>query len=179
MAKRKATKIIDPAEGISAFFDSQARVMLAQFNDINHLLGTDTDWTHPGTLCENLIKQSLRNLLPQRFAIDKGYVFGHSPRTKSHCPEIDLLIHDCIDYSPIYRMQDFVIEQPTISMRTSVLTGFLPPLLRWPERFPGSRFRIAFTSTFGNTGATRRAATKITAYSRCRRLLARSRGTSH
>lgn len=105
----------DPlAEGLFEFFASQAEVMLAQYKNINQLLGPTTDWTHPGTHCEVLLRDFLRRSLPSRFGVDKGYIFGRSVRDGRdvHCPEIDILIHDTQEYRPIYRLEDFVIVQP-------------------------------------------------------------------
>jgi hypothetical protein len=105
----------DPlAKGLFDFFASQAEVMLAQYENINHLLGPTHDWTHPGTLCEVLLRDTLRRSIPKQFSIDKGYIFGRTTRDEreAHCPEIDILIHDTHHFRPIYRLEDFVIVQP-------------------------------------------------------------------
>ncbi len=117
----------DPiAEGLFEFFASQADVMLAQYNNISQLLGPTTDWTHPGTHCEVLLRNFLRKFVPARYGVDKGYIFGRTKlddkgyifgRTKlddkdTHCPEIDILIHDVQNFRPVYRLEDFVIVQP-------------------------------------------------------------------
>lgn len=121
----------DPsAEGLIQFYASQAGVMLAQYNNINELLGPTTDWTHPGTHCEVLLRDFLRRSLPRRISVDKGYIFGRSQRDDEslHCPEIDILVHDTHDYRPIYRLEDFVIVQPEavkgiIQVKRALRTG--------------------------------------------------------
>jgi hypothetical protein len=85
------------AEGLLNFYSSQAALILSQYNNINHLLGPTTHWTPTGTLCEELLRDFLRRSLCSYMAVDKGYIYGRRPtgsRKTSHCPEIDLLIHD-------------------------------------------------------------------------------------
>lgn len=118
------------AEGLFKFFASQAEVMLAQYNNINELLGPTNDWTHPGTHCEVLLRDFLRRSLPSRLSVDKGYIFGRTNHEdeSAHCPEIDVLIHDTHNYRPIYRLEDFVIVQPEsvkgiIQVKRALRTG--------------------------------------------------------
>jgi hypothetical protein len=102
------------SEGVIQFYSSQAELLLAQYEHINHLLGPTSDWTHPGTHCEVLLRDFLRRHLLQGMSVDKGFVFGRVERDgkEGHGPEIDLLIHDTIDYRPVFRLEDFVIVQP-------------------------------------------------------------------
>jgi len=101
-------------EGVVSFYSAQAESMLTQYENINHLLGPTKDWTHPGTLCEELLRHFLRQTLPPRMAVDKGYFFGRTEidGTQTHSPEIDILIHDRQRYQTVFRMGDFVIVQP-------------------------------------------------------------------
>jgi len=105
----------DPlADGLVHFYSSQAEMVLSQYENINQLLGPTTDWTHPGTHCEILLRDFLRRHLLQGMSVDKGYVFGRVQRggTDSHGPEIDILIHNTSDFRPVFRLEDFVIVQP-------------------------------------------------------------------
>lgn len=101
-------------EGLTRFYSSQAEVMLAQYENINRLLGPTKDWTHPGTHCEILLREFLRRHLLQGLSVDKGYIFGRCQREgrEYHGPEIDILIHDTVDFRPVFRLDDFVIVQP-------------------------------------------------------------------
>lgn len=102
-------------EGLIEFYSSEAEVALAQYKNINRLLGKTTHHTHPGTLCEVLIRDLLRRNVLKRMAVDKGYVYGRSTRAdgkEDHSPEIDILIHDTQDHRPLFRLDDFVIVQP-------------------------------------------------------------------
>ena len=100
--------------GLTEFFASQARAMLTEYEHVNRLLGITSDWTHPGTHCEHLLRAFLRRHLPRRMSIDKGFFHGrvNRPGVDAHTPEIDLLIHDEDRFRPLFRLDDFVIVQP-------------------------------------------------------------------
>jgi hypothetical protein len=104
--------------GLATFYSSQAHLLLEQYNNINQLLGPTKDWGHPGTHCEVLVRDFLRKNMLNWMSVDKGYIYGRTPRSGkiSHCPEIDILIHNVHDYTPIFRMDDFVIVQPEAVM---------------------------------------------------------------
>jgi hypothetical protein len=105
----------DPTtKGILDFFSSQTEVVLAQYQNINQLLGKTDHWTHPGILCEVLLRDFIRRNLWAWMQVDKGFIFGRTERsgTDQHSPEIDVLIHDAKEYRPIFRLDDFVIVQP-------------------------------------------------------------------
>ena len=89
--------------------------MLAQYKNINRLLGPTDEWTHPGDFCEILFREFLRRFLPPNLSADKGFFYGRATLEgeDTHCPEIDILIHDTQQYRPIFRMGDFVIVQST------------------------------------------------------------------
>ncbi|WP_186044318.1 DUF6602 domain-containing protein [Burkholderia gladioli] len=58
-----------------------------------------------GTYRENLLKNTLRKHLPERYHVATGFIFGLHK-------QIDLLIYDKIDYAPIFRDEDIVIVPP-------------------------------------------------------------------
>ncbi len=101
-------------DGLFEFYASQAALLLAQYENITQLLGPTTDWTHPGTHCETLLREFLRRYLLKDMAVDKGYVYGRVQRDgqEYHGPEIDLLIHRTDHFRPVFRLDDFVIVQP-------------------------------------------------------------------
>jgi hypothetical protein len=111
----------DPTtQGILDFFSSQTEVLLAQYKNINQLLGKTDHWTHPGILCEALLRDFLRRNLWAWMHVDKGFIFGRTERAGAdqHSPEIDVLIHDSQEYRPIYRLDDFVIVQTEAPLGT-------------------------------------------------------------
>lgn len=122
--------------GLFDFYASQAEVMLAQYENINQLLGPTDDWTGPGTHCEVLLRELLRRNLPSTLSVDKGFVYGRREcgGVSSHCPEIDILIHDSSLYRPVFRLGDFVIVQPeavraVIQVKRTLTSGQLDKAL--------------------------------------------------
>ena len=117
----------DLDDGIRNFYASQAKALLAQWGNIENLLGPTRDFTAPGTHCEVLLRDFLRRQLPSWVRVDKGFAYGRTKRwctvkdengrlvekeCELHGPEIDLLIHDELMFRPVFRLEDFVIVQP-------------------------------------------------------------------
>jgi hypothetical protein len=104
----------DLSPGLLEYYSSQAEVMLAQYENINRLLGPTHDWTHPGDFCEILFRDFIRRFLSPALSADKGFFYGRATLEDkdTHCPEIDILIHDTQKHRPIFRMGDFVIVKP-------------------------------------------------------------------
>lgn len=76
-----------------------------------------------GTYRENLLKNSLRKHLPERYHIATGFIHGFKK-------QIDLLIYDRIDYAPLFREDDLVIVpqesvRAVIEVKTNLTTGKL------------------------------------------------------
>jgi len=113
-AKSASTTPFSLEPGLREYYSSQAELMLAQYENINRLLGPTHDWTHPGDFCEILLRDFLRRFLPPSWSVDKGFFYGRSSVEveDTHCPEIDVLIHDSQQFRPLFRMGDFVIVQP-------------------------------------------------------------------
>ena len=110
----KTEPVFDLKPGLFEFYSSQAELMLAQYENIKRLLGPTTHGTPSGDLCEQLLREFLRKFLPSTVSVDKGYFYGRSilAGKDTHCPEIDILVHDSHTYAPLYRTGDFVIVQP-------------------------------------------------------------------
>ena len=100
-------------QGLIDYYASQAELMLVQYRNINQLLGLTNDWSHPGTHCEVLLRDMIRKSLPLNLSADKGYIYGREEGSTepTHCPEIDILIHDHLNYRPIFRLEDLVIVE--------------------------------------------------------------------
>lgn len=103
----------DLSPGLVEFYSSQATLMLAQYQNIERLLGPTDDWTAPGTYCETLLRDFLRAHLPSTYSVSKGFIYGRRQvgTTNQHCPEIDILVHDTHDFRPLLQLDDFVIVQ--------------------------------------------------------------------
>jgi hypothetical protein len=124
-------------QGLFDFYASQTEVMLAQYENIVHLLGPTDDWTAPGTHCEVLLRDFFRRNLPSTFSVDKGFIYGRRKidGVSKHCPEIDILIHDTAHYRPAFRLEDFVIVQPEavrgiIQVKRTLTSGQLTSAVR-------------------------------------------------
>jgi hypothetical protein len=102
------------SQGVIDYFHSQSELMLSQYENINRLLGPTTDWTHPGMLCEELLRGFLRKMLVAGVSADKGYVLGRTSLggASLHSPEIDIQIHDTRKYRPLFQMGELVIVYP-------------------------------------------------------------------
>jgi hypothetical protein len=100
-------------EGLLQYYSSQAALLLSQYENINQLLGPTDDWTGPGTHCEVLLRSFFRRFVPSFLSVNKGFIYGRMQRNGQdvHCPEIDVLIHDTLHFSPILQVDDFVIVQ--------------------------------------------------------------------
>ncbi|RON79119.1 DUF6602 domain-containing protein [Pseudomonas fluorescens] len=71
-----------------------------------------------GTYRENLLQNSLRKHLPERYHVATGFIYGLKK-------QIDILIYDRIDYAPVFREGDLVIVPPesvraVIEVKTSL-----------------------------------------------------------
>ena len=114
--RNEATDITEDAitVGLRRFYSSQAEVMLAQYENINSLLGPTSHHTHRGTHCEVLLRNCIRTFLPPNWSANKGFIFGRVCRNGKHVhsPEIDILIHDISVARPVFQLDDFVIVPP-------------------------------------------------------------------
>lgn len=123
--------------GLIQFYSSQARLLLDQYENINQLLGPTSDWTHPGSHCEILIRELLRRTMLSGMSVDKGFIYGRvsTGGEDHHGPEIDILIHDTTHYAPIFRLNDFVVVLPEsvlgiIQVKRSFSSGRDGPLAK-------------------------------------------------
>jgi hypothetical protein len=101
-------------KGLLHYHDSLTKSALAKYDIMLHLLGETSDWSAPGSACEAVIAEVLRSALPGRLSVDKGFIFGRRVvgTTTAHCPEIDLLVHDSCEYSPLCRIGGYVVVDP-------------------------------------------------------------------
>lgn len=58
-----------------------------------------------GTYRENLLQNTLKKHLPERYHVATGFIFGLSR-------QIDILIYDRVDYAPVFREGELVIVPP-------------------------------------------------------------------
>jgi len=66
-----------------------------------------------GGLCENAVRDFLRESLPQRFGVASGFVdFGQIPGLGPQSEPLDVLIYDALHYAPLYRDGTCVVVRP-------------------------------------------------------------------
>src|SRR4051812_46839143 len=68
--------------------------------------------SHPGTrgsLAENLLRELIREFLPQRWGAGTGFIMDPELGRSN---QVDLLIYDLMTTSPVYRDGDLVILSP-------------------------------------------------------------------
>jgi hypothetical protein len=110
-------KILDPAAlRLAEFHSAEAEVMLLKYEAIEKLIGDGTHRASEGTYCEDLVREFLRKVLPSRYSVDTGFIRGKETQigTKRRfvSQQIDVIVHDIIDFSPIFRSEGFVIVLP-------------------------------------------------------------------
>jgi hypothetical protein len=69
--------------------------------------------SHPGTrgtLAENLLREMIRDFLPQRWAVCTGFIMDAATNSRSN--QVDLLIYDQLNTSPIFRDGELVVLPP-------------------------------------------------------------------
>lgn len=68
--------------------------------------------SHPGTrgsLAENLLRELIREFLPQRWAVGTGFIMDAAGARSN---QVDVLVYDQLTNSPVYRDGDLVILSP-------------------------------------------------------------------
>ena len=81
-----------------------------------------------GNYRENLLQNSLKKHLPERYHIATGFIYGINR-------QIDILIYDRVDYAPIFREADLVIVPPesvraVIEVKTKITPNNLQSALK-------------------------------------------------
>lgn len=102
-------------KGFIDFFSTQTALLLAQYKNIEQLLGPPgANWTWPGEHCEVLLRDAIQKVLPSSYRVGKGYIHGIAtgPEAIERCPEIDILVYNHQLFAPIFSMGDFVIVYP-------------------------------------------------------------------
>lgn len=76
---------------------------------IQSLLGTSYPY-QSGLFRESLLRSFLSDILPKSLSIDTGFIYGFDEYENSK--QIDILIWNSHQYSPVYRTKEFVIVPP-------------------------------------------------------------------
>lgn len=110
---------------LADFYSADAEALLTKFKQIQHLLGLSHHSPSEGTYCESLLKEFLRRTLPGQVSVDGGFIRRVSdtdwtagsikslpPNAPIATPQLDIIIHDTQNYSPLFRSEDFVVVLP-------------------------------------------------------------------
>src|SRR3954451_17798037 len=101
---------------LQQFHTDDCHSLIYRFKHIQNLIGLSHHSLTEGEYCEELLRVFLRQVLPQRYSIDTGFIRGHpveiDGRSYFASPQIDVIIHDSYDYSPMLRSGNFVVVLP-------------------------------------------------------------------
>lgn len=108
-------------EDLADFYANQSSTLISQYQHVEKLIGLSKHSPSEGALCEALLRQYLRDILPRQYSVDTGFIRGiptpaENKKGKSvltvSSPQIDILIHDSMSFAPIYRFGDVVVVLP-------------------------------------------------------------------
>jgi hypothetical protein len=111
------SRTLDPAAlSLAEFHSAEADIMLLKYQTIEKLIGEGTHRASEGTYCEDLLREFLRKVLPRRYSVDTGFIRGKEMqiggRKRFVSQQLDVIVHDTTDFSPIFRSEGFVIVLP-------------------------------------------------------------------
>jgi hypothetical protein len=131
--------LADPLFPLVEFHSNEWQAMLLRYQQIEKLIGKSHHASSEGDYCEILVREFLRAVLPRRFSADTGFI--RRPNfdlvenlVECASPQLDIIIHDTVDYSPIFRSGDFVVVLPAavvgvIEVKKRITSGELKKAL--------------------------------------------------
>ncbi len=102
---------------LAQFHSAEAEALLLKYRYVEKLIGEKTHHASEGTFCEDLVREFLcARSCHEEFSVDTGFIRGRPMKidgeTRGVSHQLDVIIHDTTDYSPIFRSDDFVIVLP-------------------------------------------------------------------
>lgn len=101
----------DFARLISEYQLTYGNELQAKLNRLDGIIG-DRHWLSVGAYKENLVKGVLRNRLPRKYEVGTGFVLTCRGKNRVISRQIDILIWDSEDHSPLFRDGEFVVVPP-------------------------------------------------------------------
>lgn len=116
--KRKPANSSEQWLDLARYHSADTEALLQRHHQVENLIGGQHHSISEGYHCEILLRDYLRNLLPSHYSVDTGFIRGNPVDIPSGglvvaSPQIDILIHNQHDFSPIYRMGDLVVVVPS------------------------------------------------------------------
>lgn len=114
----------EPWLGLAQYHSNETEAMLQRYRQVENLIGLGHHSPSEGDWCEDLLRGFLRDTLPKRFSIDTGFILGTPTsipwfpndsmptETVRVTPQLDVIIHDTENYSPVLRTGEFVVVLP-------------------------------------------------------------------
>jgi|ERR1051325_3554966 hypothetical protein len=104
-------------DNLLTFHSNECQTLIQRFRQIEHLIGLQHHSPSEGSFCEHLFREFLRSVLPKRYSVDTGFIrskwFAFESRGLVASEQLDIIIHDTTDYSPIFRSGEFVVVLPS------------------------------------------------------------------
>ena len=109
---------------LAEFYSADAETLRLKYKQVEKLIGLRHHSTSEGDYCEALVKEFLRRTLPRHVSVDSGFIRRVSeadwsksssslaPGAPIATPQLDIIVHDSIDYAPLFRSEDFVVVLP-------------------------------------------------------------------
>ncbi len=98
--------------GLEEFFATSNKELLSTVNRLDKLIGGN-HWLSVGTYKETLLKKSLRKVVPEKYSIDSGFIVAaNTDGQVIRSTQTDILIWDSVNFSPLFRDENFVIIPP-------------------------------------------------------------------
>jgi len=104
---------------LAQYHSADVEALLQRHRQVESLIGGQHHPLSEGYHCEVLLMDYLRKVLPSRYAVDTGFVRGNPTKRSEDkddkivaSPQIDILIHDVHDFSPIFSVENLVVVVP-------------------------------------------------------------------
>ncbi len=97
---------------LDQFFLTSNQELLSTVNRLDKLIGSN-HWLSVGTYKETLLKKQLRQVIPDRYSIDSGFLIASAQSGQLiRSTQTDILIWDSVNFSTLFRDTNFVIIPP-------------------------------------------------------------------
>jgi hypothetical protein len=140
MARKKKLKTASEHWlNLARYHSADIEALLQRYRQVENLIGLQHHSPSEGNHCELLLSDYLRRILPSHYSVDTGFIRGNPIQAPSGdtivaSPQIDILIHNSQEFSPIYRMGNLVVVVPesvfgVIEVKKQITSGQLKDAL--------------------------------------------------